>query len=73
MRSWVRRAIAREPTSPSSSSRESILTAAGLTAGVFLGTFVLRWLTLDFDNDYFMHMAWAAEMLRGELAGARLR
>ena len=65
MRSWVRRAITREPTSPSSSSRESILTAAGLTAGVFLGTFVLRWLTLDFDNDYFMHMAWAAEMLRG--------
>ncbi len=37
-----------------------------MAAGVFLGTFVLRWLTLDFDNDYFMHMAWAAEMLRGE-------
>jgi hypothetical protein len=37
-----------------------------MAAGVFIGTFVLRWLTLDFDNDYFMHMAWAAEMLRGE-------
>jgi len=37
-----------------------------LTALAFAGTFVLRWLTLDFENDYFMHMAWAAEMLRGQ-------
>ena len=37
-----------------------------LTLTVAVGTFLLRWLTLDFDNDYFMHMAWAAEMLRGE-------
>ncbi len=37
-----------------------------LTLTVAAGTFVLRWLTLDFDNDYFMHMAWAADMLRGE-------
>ena len=36
-----------------------------LTWIVATGTFVLRWLTLDFDNDYFMHMAWAADMLRG--------
>jgi hypothetical protein len=33
---------------------------------VAASTFVLRWLTLDFDNDYFMHMAWAADMLRGQ-------
>ena len=37
-----------------------------LTLTVAAGTFVLRWLTLDFDNDYFMHMAWAADMLRGQ-------
>ena len=37
-----------------------------LTLIVAAGTFVLRWLTLDFDNDYFMHMAWAADMLRGQ-------
>jgi hypothetical protein len=28
-----------------------------LTLTVAASTFVLRWLTLDFDNDYFMHMA----------------
>ena len=37
-----------------------------LTLTVAVSTFLLRWLTLDFDNDYFMHMAWAAEMLRGQ-------
>jgi hypothetical protein len=37
-----------------------------LTGLVIAATFVLRWLTLDFENDYFMHMAWAAQMLRGE-------
>jgi len=37
-----------------------------LTWIVATGTFVLRWLTLDLDNDYFMHMAWAADMLRGQ-------
>jgi hypothetical protein len=37
-----------------------------LTLTVAAGTFVLRWLTLDFDNDYFMHMTWAADMLRGQ-------
>ena len=28
---------------------------------------ILRWLTLDFDNDYFMHLAWAAEIRLGGL------
>ncbi|HZM94619.1 MAG TPA: hypothetical protein VFB92_14410 [Vicinamibacterales bacterium] len=37
-----------------------------VTVMVAAVTFVLRWLTLDFDNDYFMHMAWAADMLRGQ-------
>ena len=37
-----------------------------MTVMVAAGTFLLRWLTLDFDNDYFMHMAWAADMLRGQ-------
>ena len=40
--------------------------ASGGTVLVFVGTFLFRWLTIDFDNDYFMHMAWAAEMVRGE-------
>jgi hypothetical protein len=40
--------------------------SASIPAGVFIGTFLFRWVTLDFDNDYFMHVAWAAEMLRGE-------
>lgn len=31
------------------------------------GVAILRWLTLDFDNDYFMHVAWAAEIRLGEL------
>ncbi len=39
---------------------------ASIPTGVFAGTFLFRWVTLDFDNDYFMHVAWAAEMLRGE-------
>ena len=43
-----------------------VATDRALTLTIAVGTFVLRWLTLDFDNDYFMHMAWAAEMLRGE-------
>ncbi len=42
------------------------LPTGSLTAGVFGATFLFRWLTLDFENDYFMHVAWAAEMLRGE-------
>ncbi len=33
---------------------------------IFAGTFLLRWVTLDFENDYFMHLAWASEMLRGQ-------
>jgi hypothetical protein len=33
--------------------------------GVFAATFLFRWITIDFGNDYFMHMAWAAEMVRG--------
>jgi hypothetical protein len=33
---------------------------------VFGATFLFRWLTVDFDNEYFMHLAWAAEMLRGD-------
>ncbi len=33
---------------------------------ILVGTFVFRWATIDFDNDYFMHVAWAAAMLRGE-------
>jgi hypothetical protein len=38
----------------------------GATAlAVFFLAFLFRWITIDFDNDYFMHMAWAAEMVRG--------
>jgi hypothetical protein len=37
-----------------------------LVAGVCAGAFLIRWVTLDFENDYFMHMSWAAEMLRGQ-------
>ena len=36
-------------------------------AVVFVAAFLFRWLTLDFDNDYFMHVAWANQMLHGEL------
>lgn len=36
------------------------------TLAVFAAAFLYRWITIDFDNDYFMHVAWAAEMLRGE-------
>ena len=35
-------------------------------AAVFAATFLLRWITLNFDNDYFMHLAWAAQMRHGE-------
>ena len=35
-------------------------------AAILVGTFFLRWATIDFDNDYFMHVAWAAAMLRGD-------
>ena len=34
--------------------------------GIAGTAFLFRWVTLDFENDYFMHMAWAADMLRGE-------
>ncbi|HTM03520.1 MAG TPA: hypothetical protein VL173_08460 [Vicinamibacterales bacterium] len=33
---------------------------------VLAATFLLRWITLNFDNDYFMHLAWAAQMRHGE-------
>ena len=42
------------------------LSTRWLSAGVFGATFLFRWLTLEFENDYFMHVAWAAEMLRGD-------
>jgi len=65
MTSWARHVYLERVSSPVL-SRETGLTAVGWTCAVFIGTFGFRWLTLDFDNDYFMHMAWAAEMLRGE-------
>jgi hypothetical protein len=34
---------------------------------VWVGVTSFRWLTIDFDNDYFMHVAWATEVLRGQL------
>jgi hypothetical protein len=37
----------------------------GIAFAVFAATFLFRWVTIDFDNDYFMHLAWAAEMVRG--------
>lgn len=38
---------------------------AAIAAALGLLVFVVRWLILDFDNEYFMHVAWAAEMIRG--------
>jgi hypothetical protein len=35
-------------------------------AVVFLSAALFRWLTLAFDNDDFMHLAWAAQMLHGD-------
>lgn len=46
------------PTLGHASLGGALLTLA--TASLF------RWVTIDFDNDYFMHLAWAAEILRGE-------
>jgi hypothetical protein len=43
----------------------SAYSTAGTATIVFAATFLFRWITIDFDNDYFMHMAWAAEMVRG--------
>lgn len=37
-----------------------------IAAAVFIVVFLLRWVTLRFDNDHFMHLAWAAEMLHGD-------
>lgn len=36
-----------------------------VAAAVFVIVFLVRWVTLRFDNDHFMHLAWAAEMLHG--------
>jgi hypothetical protein len=52
------------PTDPS--TRTSRFAEGLIVATIAAGTFAFRWLTLDFENDYFMHVAWAAEMLRGE-------
>jgi len=38
---------------------------AAIAAALGLLVFAVRWLILDFDNEYFMHVAWAAEMIRG--------
>jgi hypothetical protein len=65
MKSWPGRVSLRRTSSPVS-PRERPFIAAAVVATVFSATFVLRWLTLDFDNDYFMHMSWAAEMVHGE-------
>jgi hypothetical protein len=46
--------------------RRALAGAPAVFFVAFFTTFLVRWLSIDFDNDYFMHVAWAAEMLRGQ-------
>lgn len=56
---------ARTPASPSSTYLFARTDGIAATL-VFALTFVVRWITLVFDNDYFMHLAWGAQMLHGD-------
>ena len=38
-----------------------------LDLGVFAGTFLFRWLTVDFTNDHFMHLSRARQILLGDV------
>ena len=38
-----------------------------LDLGVFAGTFLFRWLTVDFANDHFMHLSRARQILLGDV------
>ena len=38
-----------------------------LDLGVFAGTFLFRWLTVDFPNDHFVHLSRARQILLGDL------
>ena len=38
-----------------------------LDLGVFAGTFLFRWLTVDFVNDHFMHLSRARQILLGDV------
>ena len=38
-----------------------------LDLGVFAGTFLFRWLTVDFTNDHFVHLSRARQILLGDM------
>ena len=38
-----------------------------LDVGVFAGTFLFRWLTVDFANDHFVHLSRARQILLGDV------
>ena len=38
-----------------------------LDLGVFSGTFLFRWLTVDFSNDHFVHLSRARQILLGDV------
>ncbi len=38
-----------------------------LDLGVFAGTFLFRWLTVDFTNDHFVHLSRARQILLGDV------
>ena len=38
-----------------------------LDVGVFAGTFLFRWLTVDFTNDHFVHLSRARQILLGDV------
>ena len=38
-----------------------------LDFGVFAGTFLFRWLTVDFANDHFQHLSRARQILLGDV------
>lgn len=53
------------PTPRRSGDQHHDVAGCAIAAAVFVAVFLLRWVTLRFDNDHFMHLAWAAEMLHG--------